>query len=420
MSLRGTFGRMTRTATMCFTAPDRLACALTFAGALLAAAATSASAEPARSFRVTIQNATASSILTQTFSHLCGGAWTPGGWNPPGTIAPGNAAGMQSESDGVATGTEGYAKYDVATPSGRQGMIYVYWDNPFYGFTHFRFAAAAGDIFPDCDFEPPPGGSTFPDAPALSFAFGMSAFLGGPDGGGDITNIGDFVNYAVGPVSLLGLVGIDRHPELKLRVSDPGASGTSGKSFGTFGDLGPTSLRLLTQATPEQWVGRWAIGTVSVTIAQAPLHQLSATVNDGTASPPVRFSEAFTPGSEALLRVKGSPVLATIDAQSHRAQDRAVLTRAAKTAITRSANQSATHAPPGPAASPRTGELGRVLDSLLPDKGGAAYLSHRVVLRLYGTFQSGQQTGRQLHFQRLNALGDPVTSVPLVFVPDIR
>ena len=117
---------------------------------------------PERVGRVVIHNRTSNMKLVKTFAHLCHGDWTPGGWVPPDTIGPGQTGGMQSESGGVLTGAEGHAKYDVIRDAdGRQGMIYVYWDNPWFGVTHPRFATNAVDVHPDCDFQVPPGQSDF-------------------------------------------------------------------------------------------------------------------------------------------------------------------------------------------------------------------------------------------------------------------
>ncbi|GAA4028655.1 hypothetical protein GCM10022232_88160 [Streptomyces plumbiresistens] len=97
---------------------------------------------PVRSARAVIHNRTSYYKLVKTFDHLCHGEWTPGGWLPPAVIEPGRSGGMQSESAGTATGTEGYAKYDVFFGVKRLGMVYVYWDNPFVGVTHPRLTAA--------------------------------------------------------------------------------------------------------------------------------------------------------------------------------------------------------------------------------------------------------------------------------------
>jgi hypothetical protein len=142
---------------------------------------------------------------------------------------------MQSESSGVLTGTEGYAKYDVIRDAdGRQGMIYVYWDNPWFGVTRPRFATNAVDVHPDCDFEVPPGQSDFFSLDvSLSFHLAPVRY-GHTHGGGDVTAPGDLAQaFALGPalgiVSLFGLKGIDKDPlwEYDLRDGPPPFSSTS-------------------------------------------------------------------------------------------------------------------------------------------------------------------------------------------------
>jgi hypothetical protein len=64
--------------------------------------------------------------------------------------------------------------------------------------------------------------------------------------------------------------------------------------------------------------------------------------------------------------------------------------------------------------------MGKAIGNLLKDKGGVAYLSHNVTLRLFGIFQSGTQMGYQILYQRLHADGRPVSSVMLDPIVDIR
>ena len=255
---------------------------------------------PERSFRVVIQNNSATLTLKQSFNHLCGGVYT-GGWLPPGEIDPGKSGGVQSESDGFMTGTEAYVKYDVIGPdNSRQGMIYVYWDNPWWGYTHFRWVTAKDDVFPDCDFTPPEG-STFSNSGTVMYKLNFTLYKHGTEGGGNVTSIGDFVNYvgAPTPATLLGLVGIDKNPELDLEFDD--AAMAPPESFGTA-SLGPKSLQLLTEATLPQWLGVWQSGTVSVSIAMAKTGaQLSASIFDPT-PPKLSFEETFSPGPGGLFR----------------------------------------------------------------------------------------------------------------------
>jgi hypothetical protein len=72
------------------------------------------------------------------------------GWSPPAAIEPGDTRGMQSDSSGsipiignIMTETEGWATFDVVGPDHRHGMIYVYWDNPYYGVTKAKFPSSS-------------------------------------------------------------------------------------------------------------------------------------------------------------------------------------------------------------------------------------------------------------------------------------
>jgi len=211
--------------------------------ALLALAIGSVStvyASPERSFRVIIANNTNSFTLQQTFNHLCGGDWTPGGWTPVGLIPPHATVGIQSENSSVLpTGTEGYVKYDVLSPSGRLGMIYIYWDNPWWGVTHFRFATAPVDIYPDCDFDPPAGGSGFVDNSELSFSLAFTGYAHGAHAGTEITDLGDLANIGLAPVAVFAAGGIDKNPELHLQLREITAPPSSTGSQSGGGQLAP-------------------------------------------------------------------------------------------------------------------------------------------------------------------------------------
>jgi len=87
---------------------------------------------------VTIHNQT-NQVLTHLSDSLSGGEWTEP-LTPPGSIAPGAVVWWQSESDGVATGTEGRAAYRIGD-SGDQ--FDVHWDNPFAG-TNFYEQGISG------------------------------------------------------------------------------------------------------------------------------------------------------------------------------------------------------------------------------------------------------------------------------------
>ncbi|GAC1319426.1 MAG: hypothetical protein NVS3B11_14360 [Collimonas sp.] len=139
-------------------------------------------------------------------------------------------------------------------------------------------------------------------------------------------------------------------------------------SFRPVEDFGPTSLALMTNASPDQWVGRWGGGQVGLNIVSTQDEPpLLASVTDLTKPPFLLFSEKFTPGSESLLSAGARPIDSTV--QLH--------------------------------------------------EGGVAYLDNNIVMRLFGIFESGHLIGHQIQLQRLSAdrnLTSTVTLVPIVDV----
>jgi hypothetical protein len=382
---------------------------------------------PARTFRVVISNACSFLTLNQTFNHLCGGDWTPGGWTPPNTISPGTSGGIQAESNRFMSGTEGYVKYDVRDANDKRGMVYVYWNNPFYGITYFRAVTAADDVEPDCDYS----GGGGPPAPAkVPFMITQDYKLSS-----DSPDVDHLLNsFVVGPIEFFGKVGINEHPELDITVSDD-LSGQV-QVFGTA-SLGPVNLRLLTRATTQQWVGKWANGAVSLDIVPAGSGELSANVHDGSTAPPFSLIETFAPGAANLFLAQESSIRRLLDGQVQGSLQRAAFAQAAKSVIEQvgqspfsvSATAKRFQSLVGDVQtnSPadlikikaKAGVVGRVLGALVQGQGGVGYLSNHIALWLFGEFQSGRQTGTQLQFQRLDPQGNVVTNLTLKFVPHI-
>jgi hypothetical protein len=362
---------------------------------------------PERSFRVLINNASSSLTLQKTFDHLCGGDWTPA-WSPPQTINPGQAGqGLQSESAGIATGTEGYVKYDVVSGSGKMGMIYVYWDNPWYGNTHFRFDEDTSDIFPDCDFDIPAGGSGFPSPKPTGFSLVPISYAHGEAGGGDITGLGDLINYVPGPVVFLGLLGIDKNPTLTLELRETDVSPQ-------FQDLGAKSLKPMSNATLDDWVGEWVGEGVQVTITRSAL-LLEAAIMDSGHGEPFELTTEFGIGAPWLYQRLRQTSLTSVlgGAQDVKGPGTRILQRAALSAIQTlppsapraavaqhfvnavAAEDKAMAIPAGRAVS-----AGRLIARAVDESGWMAQLDQGVVLSLYAVMQGGQQISKNLHYQR--------------------
>jgi len=165
---------------------------------------------PARSTLMRIHNLTANT-LTKTDASLDHGDWTDPN-EPPDVIPPGETRFVESESAGIATGTEGAIRYD----SDGGGSFYFHWDNPYLGVNSYAQGAPDGcgvafsggkgnnaeldvEIIPSArvaipDFEPSSKGFRFgnhwPDEP-------LRRFIKMPDPFGDIT-IGNASNGLCG------------------------------------------------------------------------------------------------------------------------------------------------------------------------------------------------------------------------------
>ncbi|WP_321910274.1 OmpL47-type beta-barrel domain-containing protein [Paraburkholderia sp. J11-2] len=84
----------------------------------------------ARSVSVNLKNASDVALIYNHGS-LSHGIITT---NPPSRIEPGTTGSWESESSGVATGTEGEVFYDIETAPGQTaGTAHFHWDNPFVG-----------------------------------------------------------------------------------------------------------------------------------------------------------------------------------------------------------------------------------------------------------------------------------------------
>ncbi|MFF4498072.1 Crystal protein ET79 [Streptomyces sp. NPDC001546] len=107
---------------------------LTGGPAALSAKAASAGmkAQAARSTAVRVVN-NSGTLLARTGAGLSHGIWT-GNSLPPSLIGPGASATWESESEGVMTGTEGYANYTMAGG----GTVSIRWDNPFSGSNKYQ------------------------------------------------------------------------------------------------------------------------------------------------------------------------------------------------------------------------------------------------------------------------------------------
>lgn len=91
----------------------------------------------ARSISIVLHNTT-DQDLTLTSSDLPHGTWTN---QPPDNIGPQADASWESESDGVATGTQGSVVYSIG---GSGDSVLIGWDNPFAGTNKFSINLSSG------------------------------------------------------------------------------------------------------------------------------------------------------------------------------------------------------------------------------------------------------------------------------------
>ena len=384
-----------------------------------------------RSYRHIIHNSSSYLTLNLNFTHLCGGNWTPG-WTPPNTIAPGADGGFGAESSGrFMWGTEGYVKYDVVGNDGRHGMLYIYWDNPWYGNTFWippDRATSASDFYPDCDWTNTPPGPMSDGH--VDFRVAVTA-VKSSEHGGDITDVRDLVHWLTADGGLFtGLIGIVKDPEV-----DWDFSAIYEPHYGSLGTQATPVLTPLDAPTFGDWVGRWVNGPTSVDITPGGL--LSATINDSSSEPAFFLTEEFRPGPQGLVSGRAALINSLIHAHVADPAARASLTKAAAStlALVTDASRTVTQVAESPrtvaavverlgpliaenavaqAASPTAARaVGRLIGALVQGQGGVAYLSDQVVLSLYRATVRGAEVGHELEFQRYDPLGNPLTSVML-------
>ena len=102
----------------------------------------------ARSTQITIINGTECQMQYKS-SHLSHGVWNGG---PDINVEPGSIRVVaQNDSDGLATGAEGWISYDLVYDQGGEpiGSVKINWDNPFVGSNEYS-SAVAGPGFAIC------------------------------------------------------------------------------------------------------------------------------------------------------------------------------------------------------------------------------------------------------------------------------
>lgn len=256
---------------------------------------------PPRIFRYSIRNSTAEHDLHLVAAHLCWGDWTPR-WEPPATITSGSSGSFQGESGTLVTGTEGWTKYSVTRrgAAGPRAMIYMYWNNPYFGATRGKGILVGEDISPpDCDgdgYGAVSGGSTFQpvagsnEPPSdLRLALTQTRRDGSPT---TVDEVGDLYRIPLAPIFIFGAGAIWERMEADFELRTV--------SLPPF--LPPTSpaewiyvARRVPEGKEDEWVGRWSSDLVSVDIHLARPHGLSVTVEDRTPGWQGKFTTTCKP-----------------------------------------------------------------------------------------------------------------------------
>ncbi len=411
----------------------------------------------ARSFRVIIRNQTQNLVLSQSFNHLCQGNWTTG-QAPPGVIGFAHPGGrntifvlpnlegtgvLQSESDWGLGSTEGYVKYDVldATQGTGQriGMVYIYWNNPFYGVTHCRFAADPTDIAPDCDFSGSSGSSFKETATdSLPFTFtpswgvvnasdkGMFPVIGTVD---DDPQAADFAAGAAafaagatvgGVINLAASTGVVDHAWIQIDLLD----GSPATHSNLAGQSEATTYTRNLAPTAAEWSGNWTADSILVQITpEVPAQSvrgrfapLTVGVTDTTAAPPVNLSSSISlgvqvmhPGSQMAEQMAAAPTEMHAGPRSVSPVVQHLRAFAGASAgLPASGGQATMGTLP-----PRLIEASRN-ESGTTYSNGTIYLPNGITLRLYDQFTGKTRTGEQIVYQRVDPNGKLAINRPLI------
>jgi len=206
---------------------------------------------PRRSTRITISNNTPLDLRLIGTAGPCHGSWT-NDIAPPSMITKQSCASWEAESSGIATGTEGWVKYEIPNPGNcHPELAFIYWDNPFIWDTHtsaIEFFVTTTDVTPVCDadkgkWDTPggfPHGGTNP-ASCTHELFGVSSSGNGIQG---ITWWDVAVNWpALLGLTVLGQADINLEFTLGLRLK-----GSIRQTVLPTPCVGPQDIRALAQA----------------------------------------------------------------------------------------------------------------------------------------------------------------------------
>ncbi|MGH6813365.1 MAG: hypothetical protein ACREDM_13855 [Methylocella sp.] len=212
---------------------------------------------PRRSTRITLSNNTDLELTLIGTAGPCHGSWT-NDIPPPSTIPGKSCASWEAESSGIATGTEGWVKYQLSNFDPCQPeLVFIYWDNPFiWSFTGtptntFDHSVTTTDVTPVCDADKgqwdipggfPHGGTNPPSC--THELIGISQVGNGIQG---ITWWDVVVNWpALLGLTVLGAADINLEFTIALRLK-----GSVGQTVFPTPCVGPQDIRAISQALKQ-------------------------------------------------------------------------------------------------------------------------------------------------------------------------
>src|SRR4029079_15431459 len=252
-----------------------------------------------RIFKYELHNDVHGHTLILQQEHLCGGCYTPD-WEPPSEIDFGQSKGMQAESCGIMTGTQGWVKYRIIRNSDQamRGIVYLYWTNPYFGVTFGRHALASLRWTANCDEDPPAAGSGFSTSDE-SPPFGFHLSLEGTYRNGSptvIDGLGDVYRIPLAPVFVFGTGGIWERMDVVMKLS-------SEEVQSVFPGPVPRTLSLETKPRRVIIEGEWVGKDVDVIIRHIWAGQYEVIVTDTTRGLPINLTAVCSFGISGLARM---------------------------------------------------------------------------------------------------------------------
>ncbi len=397
----------------------------------------------ARIFRYDLHNNVFGHTLILQQEHLCGGCYTPD-WEPPEQIEFGQTRGMQAESCGFMTGTEGWVKYHIIRNSDQEkrGLVYLYWTNPYWGITFGRNALATLRWTANCDEDAPVAGSGFSSDEDPPFGFKLS--IEGTSRNGsptDIDELGDLYRVPLAPVFIFGAGGIWERMDARMKRS-------SDETPSILPAPGQRTRSLDTHPRRSILEGQWSDDHVSVEIRYVWAGQYEVTIADATPGRPFNVTTVCSFGSGGLAKMfTGDHILEAMVSTknvgtSHVEIAKANVALSGMSAVLRTTGalnsngaswlgMSTSQLVTATTLKEQVQEIGvmhsAVLDVLAEAAAEHAKQSHYtlwptpgVALQLYKELEDGRMAGYKLFYQRVLGDGTVLSSEFLTFRPSLH